>query len=323
MNHVMSSFFSGIGGYVPEHILTNDDLAKTLDTSHEWIEARTGICQRHIVQEGEFTSDLAFHASQKALEMAGIQAEDLDIIIVATTTPDYTFPSTATLVQNKIGSSKAIAFDLNAACSGFIFAIPFADSYLKQNKKKHALIIGAESMSKIVDWSDRSTAVLFGDGAGAVILSRCANTQDQGLLDYELGSDGQGKEQLYVSGGVCRTQTSGTITMRGQEVFRNAVTQLERNAKILLERNGLKTSDLDWVVPHQANKRILMALVERLEMDPARMMFTGDRYANTSAASIPLTLWEGVKTRRIEKGQLILLQAFGAGFTWGSCLFRL
>ena len=323
-------FIRGVGKCLPEQVITNDQLSEILDTSHEWIESRTGICQRHKASDTEYTSTLCLHASQNALVNAHIAPQDIDLIILATSTPDHTFPPTATHVQRELGAKNAIAFDMNVACSGFLFALTMADAFLKQTGKKNALVIGGETLTRIVDWQDRSTAVLFGDGAGAVVLSSNTCAQDpsantlsaRGIIDYELHTDGTGYESLAVSGGPSRTQHAGTIHMNGREVFRQAVTQLERSSLTLLAKQGLTPSDVDWVVPHQANKRILDALSEKLAIPSSKMIYTGHLHANTSSASIPLALEHAYAGGLIKEGDLLLLQAFGAGFTWGTCLVR-
>lgn len=316
----MRCLIRGVGKYLPEKVVTNDELSHTLDTSHEWIESRTGICQRHKASDTEYTSTLCLHASRKALISADMDPQDIDLIILATSTPDHTFPPTATHVQRELGAKNAIAFDMNVACSGFLFALTMADAFLKQTGKRNALVIGGETLTRLVDWQDRSTAILFGDGAGAVVLS--AHSSTRGIVDYELYTDGEGYDSLGVSGGPSRTQKAGTIHMNGREVYRQAVTQLEQASHTLLAKQGLTSSDVDWVVPHQANKRILDALSERLDIPSSKMIYTGHLHANTSSASIPLALEHAYSEGRIKEGDLLLLQAFGAGFTWGACLIR-
>jgi 3-oxoacyl-[acyl-carrier-protein] synthase-3 len=316
----MRCLIRGVGKCLPEQVVTNDELSRTLDTSHDWIESRTGICQRHKASETEYTSTLCLHASRKALISAHIDPQDIDLIILATSTPDHTFPPTATHVQRELGAKRAIAFDMNVACSGFLFALTMADAFLKQAGKKNALVIGGETLTRLVDWQDRSTAVLFGDGAGAVVLS--AHSSTRGIIDYELYTDGAGYDSLGVSGGPSSTQKAGTIHMNGREVFRQAVTQLEQASRTLLDKQGLTPSDVDWVVPHQANKRILDALSDRLAIPSSKMIYTGNLHANTSSASIPLALEHAYSEGMIKEGDLLLLQAFGAGFTWGACLIR-
>ena len=310
----------GTGSYLPSQVITNHDLSNVLDTSNEWIESRTGIQERHQAAKNEYTSDLSIQAGKQALIRAKMNAEDLDLILLATSTPDHTFPPTASLVQNALGASRAIALDMNVACSGFIFALAMADSYIQQSGKNHALVIGGETMTRLVDWTDRKTAVLFGDGAGAVILS--AKPSHRGIVAYSLFSDGNHYHQLHVSGGPSRTQTTGTIVMNGREVFRHAVICLEQATRDLLQKTGLSIEDIDWMVPHQANKRILDALASKLQLPPSKMVYTGHHHANTSAASIPLALDHGLRSGMIQPGQLLLLQAFGAGFSWGVCLVR-
>lgn len=314
----------GVGGYLPEGRLTNTDLSTRydLDTSHEWIRDRTGILQRHVVTESESTADLALFAAQSALRDANMEAEDLDLIIVATSTPERMFPSTATLVHNALRAHKAIAFDMNAACSGFLFALIMAESYLMQSGKTHALVIGSESMTRLLDWTDRGTAILFGDGAGAVVLSRLPS--HRGMLGHCLFSDGkEGKalRDLHVTKGSA-AHPMGTIKMNGQAIFREAVVQLTSSIQILLEQEGVTLEEVDWIIPHQANKRILDHIRRDLHIPEEKMLYVGDMHANTSAASIPLTWWKARSEGKILPGQLLLIQAFGAGFTWGSCLVR-
>lgn len=316
---------TGVGGYLPKTIIHNDQLFSEfhLDTSDEWIRTRTGITQRHMVDKKESTSDMGIAAAQSALRDANMDAADLDLIIVATSTPDRPFPSTATTVLDALGSKQAIAFDMNAACSGFLFALVMAESYLMQSNKNNALVIGSESMTRLLNWQDRSTAILFGDGAGAVVLSRTPSTE-RGIIGHSLFSDGKnGKalSDLYV------TQPSsdhpmGCIAMDGQAVFREAVSQLISSTNTLLQKENLSLSDIDWIIPHQANKRILDRMCTDMKIDKDKMLYTGDMHANTSAASIPLTWWKARQCNTIKPGQLILLQAFGAGFTWGACLVR-
>jgi 3-oxoacyl-[acyl-carrier-protein] synthase-3 len=318
----LRSVIVGTGSYLPETRLTNDDLSKHLETSHEWIVERTGICARYIAAEGEYTSDMATLASRRALEAAGLMPDAIDMIILATSTPDHTFPSTASRVQEKLGISKGFAFDQSAACSGFVFALASADAYLKQGMAKTALVIGSETMSRLLDWNDRSTAVLFGDGAGAVILQAQTHT-DRGIIGNVLGTDGQGYGTLYVNGGPSSTQTTGTIQMQGREVFRNAVNRLGEAVEEILKVHRISQNDIDWLVPHQANKRIIDATAKKLGLPDSKVIHTGDEHANTSAASIPLALDQAVRDGRIKKNDLILCEAFGAGFAWGSNLIRM
>lgn len=318
----LRSVIMGTGSYLPEKRLTNDDLSQHLDTSHEWIMERTGICARHIAAENELTSDMATIASKRALEAAECSAQDIDIIILATSTPDHTFPATSTRVQANLGISRGFAFDQAAACSGFVFALATADAYLKQGMAKTALVIGAETMSRIVDWNDRSTAVLFGDGAGAVVLQAQSNT-DRGIIGNLLRTDGQGYDTLFVNGGPSSTQTTGTIHMLGREVFRNAVNCLGEAVEEILKIYNISQNEINWLVPHQANKRIIDATAKKLGLPDTRVIHTGADQANTSAASIPLALDKAIRDGRIKKNDLILCEAFGGGFAWGSNLIRM
>lgn len=316
----------GCGSYLPERIVTNDELAQRLETSDEWIRERSGIAQRHIAADGEFTSHLATYAAQRALAQAGIDASEIDLIVLATATPDNTFPSTATRVQANLGMTKGFAFDVQAVCSGFIFALASANAFLKTGQAQTALVIGAETFSRILDWNDRTTAVLFGDGAGAVVL-RAAEVEDgpqsRGILSTHLHSDGRHHDLLYVDGGPSTSGNVGHVRMEGREVFRHAVTNLAQVVNEALTANGLTAQDIDWVVPHQANRRILEGTARKLNFPLERVIITVDRHANTSAASVPLALAEAVGDGRIKTNDLILLEAMGGGFTWGSCLLRL
>jgi 3-oxoacyl-[acyl-carrier-protein] synthase III len=318
----LRSVIMGTGSYLPEKRLTNDDLSEHLETSHEWIVERTGICARHIAAETECTSDMAVIASKRSLEAAGIKPQDIDMIILATSTPDHTFPATATLIQKKLGISQGFAFDQSAVCSGFVFALATADAYLKQGMAKTALVIGSETMSRLLDWNDRSTAVLFGDGAGAVVLQAQSNT-DRGIIGSLLRTDGCGYEDLYVDGGVSTTQTTGVIKMQGREVFRNAVNRLGESVEEILRIHNISQDEIDWLVPHQANKRIIDATSKKLGLPDTKVIHTGDDQANTSAASIPLALDKAVRDGRIKKNDLILCEAFGGGFAWGSNIIRM
>ena len=316
----------GCGSYLPERVLTNDELASKLDTSDEWITARTGIRQRHIAAEGELTSDLACQAARRALESAAIGAEELDLIVLATTTPDNTFPATATKVQALLDVNRGAAFDVQAVCTGFLFALSTADSFIRTGQARTALVLGAETFSRIVDWRDRSTCVIFGDGAGAVVVRAGeageGGGQGRGILSFHLHSDGRLGELLFVDGGPSSTQTVGTVKMSGREVFRHAVANLADVALEALEANGLTIGDIDWLVPHQANKRILESTARKLGLPAERVVVTVDRHANTSAASIPLALDEAVGDGRIRPGNLVLMEAMGAGMTWGAGLVR-
>ena len=327
------TIFLGCGSYLPERVVTNAELSTRIDTTDEWIFARTGIRQRHLAADGELTSDLAVKAAERAIEDAGIQAADIDILIVATTTPDNTFPATATKVQSKIGMVNGAAFDIQAVCSGFIYGLAVADSFIRTGQSKTILLIGAETFSRILDWQDRSTCVLFGDGAGAVVLragegdpeanrGESGHNRGQGILSTHLHSDGSTNDLLYVDGGPSSTQTVGHVRMIGREVFRHAVVKLAAIVKEALDANGLAADDIDWLVPHQANKRILDSTARKLDLPLEKMVVTVERHANTSAASIPLALDEAVHDGRIKRGDLILLEAMGGGLTWGASLVR-
>jgi 3-oxoacyl-[acyl-carrier-protein] synthase-3 len=315
----------GCGSYLPRRILTNDELAKRLDTSDEWIVQRTGIRQRHIAAEGEFTSHLAINAASAALADAGVDAQSIDLIVLATSTPDNTFPATAVAVQNALGIHHGAAFDLQAVCSGFIFALATADNFLHSGGHKRALVIGAETFSRILDWNDRGTCVLFGDGAGAIVLDAQAQpgrSSDRGVLTTHLRSDGRHQSKLYVDGGPSSTQTVGHLRMEGREVFKHAVGMITDVIVDAFSATGLSGEDIDWFVPHQANKRIIDASAHKLHISPQKVVLTVDLHGNTSAASIPLALAVAVKDGRIKKNNLVLLEAMGGGFTWGSALLR-
>ncbi|NVK18017.1 MAG: ketoacyl-ACP synthase III [Methylocystaceae bacterium] len=312
----------GCGSYLPENCVTNGELAKTVDTSDDWIVARTGIKQRHLAQEGELTSDLARKAALKAIEHAGIDIQEIDLIILGTTTPDNTFPSTATKVQAQLGLTHGFAMDVQAVCSGFMYALATADNFLKAGQGKTALVIGAETFSRLLDWEDRTTCVLFGDGAGAVILRAEESDESVGILSTHLHSDGRHQDILIVDGGPSLTQTTGHVRMAGKEVFRHAVVNLAEVVKEALEANGLSSDDIDWIVPHQANKRILDGTAKKLKISADKVVVTVDKHANTSAASIPLALDAAVQDGRIKRGDLLILEAMGGGLTWGSALVR-
>lgn len=319
------SVVAGCGSYLPEKIITNKQMEEIVDTTDDWIIERTGIKQRHIAADDQMTSDLAIKAAERALANANLTADDLDLIIVATATPDQTFPATATRVQEALGMTKGFAFDIQAVCSGFVYSMATADNFIKAGQVKHALVIGAETFSRILDWQDRTTCVLFGDGAGAVVLSAQAGSgenTDQGILSTHLHSDGRYSKLLYVDGGVSSTQSTGYLRMKGKEVFRHAVVNLAEVVQEALLANDLKAEDIDIVVPHQANKRILDATARKLKLDPGKIVVTVEKHANTSAASIPLALDEAVRTGRIARGNIVILEAMGGGFTWGSCLIR-
>ncbi len=321
----ISSFIRGVGSYLPSRVLTNEQLAETVDTSDQWIRERTGISQRHIAAEGQNTSDLGYHAAVQALSSANMTAQDIDLIIVATSTPDLTFPSTATIIQEKLKNTGGAAFDVQAVCSGFIYALNIADAMIKAGKNHNILVIGAETFSRILDWNDRTTCVLFGDGAGAMVLS---NTRPEdkdagaGVLNSFIRSDGRYRDLLYVDGGPSSTQTVGKLRMSGNQVFRRAVKELSDSMVICAEQIGLGISDIDWFVPHQANQRILEAVAKRLDLRRGQVVSTVAYHANTSAASIPLAMDVAIQDGRIKRGQKIMLEAFGGGFTWGAALLE-
>lgn len=322
---VKRSIVLGTGSYLPARRLTNDDLAKMVDTSDEWIVQRTGIHARHIAAEGEFTSDLAVAAARKALEAAGCQPTDIDLIILATATPDNTFPASAVTVQHKLGISGGFAFDVHAVCSGFVYALATADAYLRGGMARRALVIGAETFSRILDWEDRTTCVLFGDGAGAIVLEAGegeGTTADRGVLTSHLRSDGAHRDKLYVDGGPSSTQTVGHLRMQGKEVFRHAVSMITDVVEAAFEATGTDAEALDWFVPHQANRRIIDASAKKLGIDPEKIVVTLEDHGNTSAASIPLALDQAVRDGRVRRGDLIMLEAMGGGFTWGASLLR-
>jgi 3-oxoacyl-[acyl-carrier-protein] synthase-3 len=311
----------GCGAYLPERIVTNAELAAKVDTSDEWIVQRTGIRQRHIAAEGEVTSDLALIAAQRALDHAGLKASDIDLIVLGTATPDNTFPATATKVQARLGMTRGAAFDVQAVCSGFIFALATADNFLKTGMAKTALVIGAETFSRILDWTDRQTCVLFGDGAGAVVL-RAEEGSERGILSTHIHTDGAHYDLLYVDGGPSSTMTTGHVRMEGKEVFRHAVHRLSEVVDEALSQHHLTARDIDWLVPHQANKRIIDGVGRKLALDAGKVVVTVDRHANTSAASIPLAFAEAVHDGRIQRGDLVLLEAMGGGLSWGAGLLR-
>jgi 3-oxoacyl-[acyl-carrier-protein] synthase-3 len=315
----------GVGGYLPERVLTNDDLARVVDTSDQWITERTGIKERRIAAEGELTSSMGAAAARAALDAAGLAPEDIDLIVLATSTPDQTFPATAVTIQAELGITHGAAFDVQAVCSGFVFALATADSYLKSGQFKRALVIGAEAFSRILDWQDRTTCVLFGDGAGAVVVEAQklnGALTDRGILATCLRSDGRYRDKLYVDGGPSSTGTVGYLRMDGPEVFRHAVTKIAEVIDSTLRQAGYKASDIDWFVPHQANRRILDGAARKLGLDKDRIIITVDKHANTSAASIPLALAAASADGRIKPGNLVLMEAMGGGFTWGAVLIR-
>ncbi|WP_024851497.1 beta-ketoacyl-ACP synthase III [Hydrogenovibrio kuenenii] len=324
MSQRIYSRIIGTGGYLPEKVMTNSDLEKMVDTTDEWIRERTGIEQRRIAADNQTTCDLAYEASIQALEMAGVQGSDLDLIIVATTTPDKIFPSTATLLQQRLNNHGAPAFDIQAVCTGFVYALSVADQFMQTGMAKKALIVGAETLSRITNWEDRNTCVLFGDGAGAVVLE--ASSQP-GILSTHIHADGQYEELLHVPSGPSKRPSSDdvaerTMQMKGNEVFKIAVNTLSSIAKETLEENNLTKADLDWLVPHQANLRIIKATAKKLSLSDEQTVITVNKHANTSGASIPLALNEAVRDGRIQRGQTLLLEAFGGGFTWGSALIK-
>ena len=319
------SVILGCGAYLPRQVLTNDALARRVDTSDEWITQRTGIRQRHIAAEGEMTSDLALAAARAALDHAGVAADAIDLIVLATATPDRTFPATAVKVQAALGLTHGAAFDVQAGCSGFVYALSVADAMIRTGAARHALVIGAETFSRILDWTDRSTCVLFGDGAGAVVLGAAeggGTAADRGILSTHIHSDGRHQDLLYVDGGPSSTGTVGHLRMSGQEVVRHAVAKLAEVVDEALTANGLSAEAIDWLVPHQANRRIIESTARKLKLSPEKVVLTVDRHANTSAASIPLALAEAVHDGRIRPGQLVLTEAMGGGFTWGAALIR-
>lgn len=313
------SRIAGTGSYLPEYILTNAELEKRVDTSDEWIVTRTGIRERHIAADHELTSDLASHAALRAIAAAGITADAVDLIIVATTTPDKVFPSTACILQQKLGISGCPAFDIQAVCSGFVYALATADQFIKSGAARCALVVGAETISRITDWTDRSNCILWGDGAGAVILTA---SDELGIISSHLHADGKYGDMLYVPSGVSQKSGSATIQMEGNPVFKIAVNTLDQIVDETLEANGIQKSDIDWLVPHQANIRIIQATAKKLGMDMERVVVTVGQHGNTSAASIPLALDVAVRDGRIKRGETILMEAFGGGFTWGSVLLK-
>jgi 3-oxoacyl-[acyl-carrier-protein] synthase-3 len=316
----------GCGSHLPRHVVSNQDLAQKVDTSDEWITQRTGIRSRHIAGPDENTSDLALAAARKAMDDAGITADQIDLIVLATTTPDHTFPATATRIQAALGMTRGMAFDLQAVCSGFVFALAVADNFIRLGQARTALVIGAETFSRILDWEDRTTCVLFGDGAGAVVLQAEdseGTSDDRGVLSTHLHSDGRYYDILWVDGGPSSTQSTGHVRMAGQEVFRQAVSRLSEVVREALDATGLKAADIDWLVPHQANKRIIDGIARKLGLPPDRVVSTVDHHGNTSAASIPLALAEAMGDGRIKPGDLVLMEAIGGGLSWGAALVRI
>lgn len=327
MSHYRS-LIQSVGGHLPEKILTNADLTKMVDTSDEWITERTGIKERRIAAEGELTSDLALKAAKQAIERAGIEATDIDLIILATSTPDQTFPATAVTIQAALGITQGAAFDVQAVCSGFVFALTTADQYIRSGQAKCVLVIGAETFSRILDWQDRTTCVLFGDGAGALLVKaepvdeKQEDNGQSGIIASCLRSDGRYRDKLYVDGGPSSTQTTGHLRMEGREVFRHAVTNISDVIEETLEQSGLTIDDVDWFVPHQANQRILAGTAKKLGLPMDKVIITVAEHGNTSAASIPLALNVGYEAGKIKPGDMVLLEAMGGGFTWGAVLLR-
>jgi 3-oxoacyl-[acyl-carrier-protein] synthase-3 len=320
------SVIAGVGAYLPEKVVTNQDLAQRVDTTDEWIVERSGIKKRHIAADGEKTSDLAIAATRQALAAAGREGRDVDLFVIATATPDQTFPATASRLQAALGRPGVPAFDVQAVCSGFIYGLAVVDNFIKAGQAKCAVVVGAETFSRILDWNDRTTCVLFGDGAGAVVLTAQdgkGTTADRGVLSTHLHSDGRHHDMLYVDGGPSSTQTTGHVVMKGKEVFKHAVVNLAEAVREALAANQLGIDQIDWLVPHQANKRILDSTAHKLGLDPGKVIVTVQDHANTSAASIPLALHAGVADGRIKPGHLVLLEAMGGGFTWGSALVRI
>jgi 3-oxoacyl-[acyl-carrier-protein] synthase-3 len=323
---LMRSVVTGVGGYLPDNVVTNDDLAKVVDTSDEWIIERTGIRQRHRAAPDQPVSDLATEAARRALAAAGKTPGDVDLIIVGTTTPDLTFPAVATIVQRKLGCPVGIAFDVQAVCSGFVYALATADGFVARGRSKCALVIGAEEMTRLMDWTDRGTCVLFGDGAGAVVLEPGegdGTTADRGLLGFALRADGTKQDLLYVDGGVSTNGQIGHLRMQGNQVFRHAVVNISEAVIAAAADAGIEITDVDWFIPHQANSRILQGVARRLGIDESKVISTVAQHANTSAASIPLALAQGIADGRIKPGQMLLMEAMGGGLTWGACVVRL
>ncbi len=321
----LRSVVKGVGAYLPERVMSNDDIARIVDTSDSWIRQRTGIARRHIAADDQLTSDLALEAAHAALDNASASVDEIDLVIVATTTPDNTFPATATRLQAKLGVQEGAAFDIQAVCSGFVYALTQADNMLRLGQAKCALVVGAEIYSRILDWQDRGTCVLFGDGAGAVLL-RAEETGngkgDRGILNTKLGADGRFYDALYVDGGPASTQTSGYVRMQGQEVFRHAVKRMSETVEEALDEAGLSLSDLTWLIPHQANSRIIDMVGRKLGLPSDHVVVTVEEHANTSAATIPLALTHGVERQLFKPGDLLALTAMGGGFTWGAALIR-
>jgi 3-oxoacyl-[acyl-carrier-protein] synthase III len=322
---VLRSIIRGVGAHLPKRIVTNDELAKTLDTSDAWIQERSGIRQRHIADDSELTSDLGAAAAKQALIRAGIDPVEIDLVICATATPDRTFPATAVKIQSMLGVTKGAAFDVQAVCSGFVYALTIADNFIKAGQSKRALVIGAETFSRILDWTDRGTCVLFGDGAGAVVLEahqQRGSRDDRGIISTRIRSDGRYEDLLYVDGGPGSTKTTGHLRMNGREVFRHAVQKISGVIEETLVETGYSADEIDLFIPHQANKRILDGIAKKLNVAPEKIVMTLDRHGNTSAASIPLALNQAFEDHRVKEGSLILMEAMGGGFTWGAVLAR-
>ena len=320
----LKAVVTGCGEFLPSKVLTNDDLSEIVDTSDEWIQERTGIRERHIAEEGELTSDLAANAARAAMEAAGVGPDDIDLVVVATTTPDRTFPSTAAIVQAKLGIEEGAAFDIQAVCTGFIYALSTAEKFLITGQHKRALVIGAETFSRILDWDDRATCVLFGDGAGAFVLEARdeAEADGRGIISSYLRCDGRLVDLLYVDGGVSSTQSTGHVRMQGNKVFREAVTRISQAMTYVAEDAGVDVREIDWFVPHQANERIILGVVKKLDLRSDQVVSTIAGQGNTSAASIPLAYCQGVRDGRIKTGDLVLIEGMGGGLTWGAALFR-
>ncbi len=326
MSPTLRTAITGVGSYLPDEVVSNADLAKIVETSDEWIFERTGIHERRRAAPDQAVSDLAVEAARRALAAAGRTPEDLDLIIVATTTPDLTFPATAAIVQRKLGAPMGIAFDLQAVCSGFVYALSVADGFVARGHAKCGLVIGAETMTRLLDWTDRTTCVLFGDGAGAMVVEPVAGqgtTADRGLLSFALRCEGEKQDLLYVDGGVSTTGSVGKLRMQGHQVYRHAVVNIAEAIEAAADKAGVRLGDVDWFVPHQANQRILKGVADRLGIDQSRVISTIAQHANTSAASIPLAFDTALKDGRIKPGQLVLMEAMGGGLTWGSVLIRL
>lgn len=322
---VLRSVIRSVGAHLPKRIVTNDDLSKIVDTTDEWIRERSGILQRHIADENELTSDLGAAAAKQALIRAGIDPVEIDLVICATATPDRTFPATAVKIQSMLGVTKGAAFDVQAVCSGFVYALTVADNFLKAGQFKRALVIGAETFSRILDWSDRGTCVLFGDGAGAVVLEaqpQHGTREDRGILSTRIRSDGRFEDLLYVDGGPGSTKTVGHLRMNGREVFRHAVQKISGVIEETLVETGFAADEIDLFIPHQANKRILDGIAKKLNVPPEKIVMTLDKHGNTSAASIPLALNQAFEDHRVKEGSLVLMEAMGGGFTWGAVLAR-